>query len=257
MAKEFSVFCTYIIAENGSKCQNIAIKGSIYCNLHMTNSTYVCEGLKMDGTKCRAFKRKGSRFCRPEHDPELERSTDTLEFREPNLRNISRLSSLLLNQNNRDCFTEEIIKTWKNPGDEVHIDHFFELNLARDLYDRIRNKHDPTELSDLKSNVKDVINKEFNLGLTDEKINQSKSAAIQNFANDYKSESVDKDGLKFYFRNAPKIRTRGLVSKIIDKVTTSVDLITDHLTNDLKDTSSKADYMLQLEEMVKTWNIDS
>ena len=257
MTEELPTFCTYIKTDNSSTCQNLAIKGSIYCNLHIPNSSFICEGVKRDGTKCRAFKRKNSRFCRPEHDPDILRSTDPLDFRESNLRTDSRLSSLLLNQRCRDCYSDEMIKDWKKPMSKKQIDHYFELNLARDAYDCLRTKHVSEELDQLKVDVRHTFNQEFNLGLTDEKINQSKTSAIQNFANDYKTNSVNEEGLKFYLRNAPEIRTRGIVSKIINKVTTSVDLINEHFTTNVKDSTIKDNYLNEIEEMVKTWKLDS
>ena len=129
--------------------------------------------------------------------------------------------------------------------------------MARDIYDRVRTKHVSEDLNQLKVNVRDTFNQDFNLGLTDEKINQSKTSAVQSFANDYKTDSVNKDGFKFYLRNAPKIRTRGVVSKVINKVTTSVDLITEHFTNNVKDSTVKENYLNELQDMVKAWKLDS
>lgn len=247
-------FCINIKPDTGRKCSNYAIKGGSYCKLHLPNSPYVCAGFKRNGIKCKAFKRKDSLYCCADHDPDIERSTDPLEFRVGNLRS-SKLSKILRIQEDKDCFSDEVIETWKKPIDNYHIDHFFELNLARDAFDRMRKDVTKRESMKLKDDVKITFNQEFNLGLTDEKINQSKTSAMQSFATDYKSSSVDKDGIRFYLRNSPNIRTRGIVSKIVEKVTTSVDLVKDHFTNNVEDSPAKISYLTELEEMVETWKL--
>ena len=79
-----------------------------------------------------------------------------------------------------DAFTEEPIETDINSIQKYHLDHFREINLGRDAFDRL--KHLKKSKSDLlKPNVKITFNGDFNLGLTEDQINLRNTSATQKF----------------------------------------------------------------------------
>ena len=223
--------CEKIIVKKNRRCERFSIKGSTFCSQHMPNSTFTCEGLKSDGTKCGSFKRPGSKYCCDRHDPELGLS-DPIIFREDNLRD-QFLAKLLFKQNHQDCYSEKVIEAWKEPISNYHIDHFVELNLVRDLFDKMKIQ-DPKEKQEFKNDLKITFNQEFNLGLTDEKINMAKSAAMQSFGSDYRFKKVHEDGIRHYMRNSTHMKTRSVVTNIVKEVANGFEAARNHISSNIK-----------------------
>jgi len=209
-----------------NRCKKFKFKEYNFCQYHIPDSPYLCEGTKKDGMKCNSLKREGSDYCSDMHDPELG-MTDPLIFREVDLRK-NKLTIILRNQNETDFYSKEPIDIWKKPIDRYHIDHIAELNLARDVFDKLKVSH-RSESDQLKANLKTTFNQDFNLALTDEGINQAKSAAIQSFATAYRHNDIHKDGLKHYLRKSSHRPTRAVVGNIAEEVQCSLIGVTDYI----------------------------
>jgi hypothetical protein len=245
---ETTVLCQALKADNISKCRNFALKGSTFCGIHLPDSPYVCQGTTRDGRKCKARKAKKSDYCCKDHDPSNERSTDPSIFRIPDLRN-DRMSAVMEYRNNMDLFSQELIDMDKD-ADRVHLEHHVEMNLGRDAYDSLR----PTNMKlvdaeKLRDNIKITFNENFNLSFTDRTVNQKKTAAMQNFADDYKADKV-KGGLEYYVLESFHMATRGKTANIIKEVTNSFDSIVDHMTNTHETSNTNTLYVEKLEDMM-------
>ena len=244
---EISIWCQGVKNLTQTRCSNRAIKGGMYCNLHLPDSPLVCQGIKRNGTKCKAFKRKGLDFCCPEHDPAKEPTTDPLDFRFTNLRK-NRMDSVLEYRNNMDLYSDEKIDM-KKDARRLHLDHHVELNLGRDAYDSLKgNGMKSQDAERLKSNIKVTFNKNFNLSFTDETVNMKKTAAMQNFADAYKTDNL-KGGLEDYVLESFHMATRGKTSRIIAEVITSFDLVINHMRDNYGTTTSNTLYVEKLEDM--------
>ena len=249
-----SPFCTEIKSSNGRKCENYAVKGSTLCHQHTPKSSVICAGYTRKGTKCKAYRKSGSLYCRIDHDPNETRSTDTSEFRIGGLRE-SKEAKILLYRNQLDPFTEKPIETDKVSIQNYHLDHFVELNLGRDAFDRLKYlKKSESDL--LKSSIKVTFNEDFNLGLTEDQINLKKTSAMQKFGLAYRMNNVHKDGISFYLTESFQMATRAKTSRIIGEVTTSFDLIRSHLTDNNPTSSVIVNYDTELEGIMESMRLD-
>ena len=254
-----SPFCTEIKLSNGRKCENYAVKGSKLCHQHTPKSSAICAGYTRKGNKCKAYRKSGSLYCRPDHDPSQIRSTDTYVFRVDGLRKEME-AKILFYRKEKDLFTDEPIDIWKNPIQSYHLDHVVELNLGRDVYDKQKNLK-KLDSDMLRRGITHTFNQDFNLGLTLEQINLKKTSAMQKFGQAYKMNDVHKDGISFYLTEAFHMATRAKTSKIIEEVTTSFDLIRSHMTDNNPTTSVFTNYDEGLEDLMRSmrigdWEID-
>lgn len=230
------------------RCKKYAIKGGEYCELHIPDSPFVCQGFTRTGAKCGAAKEEGSDYCCEDHNPANIRSTDPAIFRIPGLR-ASRMNAVLEYRNNMDLYSDEAIEI-KKDGNRIHLDHHVELNLGRDVFDSLRKNDLNTEDAEkLKSDIKVTFNENFNLSFTDEKVNMKKTAAMQQFADAYKADEV-KGGLEYYVLETFHMATRGKTSRIITEVTTSFDSVIDHMRNNTSTTRSNELYVEGLADMM-------
>lgn len=251
---EATLFCQAITVK-GKKCKSFSIKNSTFCDCH--NPSNKCQGTKRDGTKCLGRKRIDSDYCCDDHNPLIERSTDPLDFRQINLRQ-EMIGKVLWKRNHVDPYSNNVIKAWEKPISGYHLDHVFEINLAREVYDGLRHVKaiSADELDNLKRTIKITVNQEFNLALTEEKINLGKTAAMQNFALDYRKDTVNNDGIKHYFRQSAQTRlTRGNVSNICKEITISVDSISDHIAEINEDEKTTDLYLNGLEDIMESLKI--
>ena len=161
--------------KNGEKCKNYAIKGGTFCHCHNPNDETLCAGTKRDGTRCRKGHRKNSLYCSDDHDPEFERSSDPSYYRISGLRD-QRLAQVLHLRGNMDGFTGDAIKVWEKPIQNYDIDHVIEINLGRDMFDRLKDIKQ-SDSNRLKSNIKTTFNQNFNLVVTEMPVNMAKTAA--------------------------------------------------------------------------------
>lgn len=229
------------IRSNGLKCKKNVIKGSTFCDSHEPNN--ICVGLTFKGIKCGGRKMKNSNFCCEEHNPEYGIDiSDPVEFRIDNLRT-DMLAKVMFMRKNTDTFTDQIIQVWKKPIDEYQLDHIFELNLARDAFDKLKTnlkEEESISLDSLKNSIKITMNQEFNLAITETTINLKKSSAVQKFAKDYRKDEVKDDGIRFYLRESFKMLTRTKVSRICEELETSAHAIMEFM--------DKQEYVTELEK---------
>jgi hypothetical protein len=97
-------------------------------------------------------------------------------------------------KNSISLLTFSNVKEEIKPIQTYEIDHVFELNLVRDLFDKMRIGH-KSETNKLKNDLKITFNQDFNLALTDQHLNLAKSSAVQSFASDYKNGKANDEGL--------------------------------------------------------------
>jgi len=180
----------------GLNCKNDHLEGDLYCRVHSASFEHKkCQGLTREGKSCNAPAEKGSNFCRPDHDPNFLTSS-TEGFRKSNLRRsvsyeVKRVT------NNKNVYTDEPL-----PKNMVgtHLEHYVQLNVARDIYDFVTKEAKSSEAEIAKENLKTSFNQVFNLGFTDETTNQSKSRAVEEFCEDLRFREVNSDGLPHYLR---------------------------------------------------------
>ena len=112
----------------GSRCKLQSVHG--YCKFH-----FPCQGLTRGGLACNAYvrgERYGcSKYCRDDHDPANDRSTDTSLFRIENLC-VERNEAVNEYREGKDAYTDENIEHLPSK----QCDHVFEIHLARDVYDK-------------------------------------------------------------------------------------------------------------------------
>ena len=235
--------------KDGKKCSNYAIKGGTFCHCHTPNDETLCAGTKRDGTKCCRGHRKASLYCSDDHDPEFVRSSDPSYYRVNRLRD-SRLTQVLHSRKNEDRYTGDAIEVWKKPIQNYDLDHVVELNLARDMFDRLENVKQ-SDSNRLKANIKITFNQDFNLVITETSVNMAKTAAMQNFALAYRKNEVDKDGIKHYLRESFVERTsRNEISRICEEVTTSGDFIKDYMNSNFNSSKIVESYVAEIEDMM-------
>jgi hypothetical protein len=148
-----------------------------------------------------------------------------------------------------DFYSKEPIDIWKKPIDRYHIDHITELNLARDLFDKLKVSHH-SERDQLKRNIKATFNQDFNLALTDEGINHAKSAAVQTFATAYRHKDVHNDGIKYYLRKSSHRPTRAFIGNILEELQCSMISATDHIFEEYEKNDVNDDIINEIENMM-------
>jgi len=252
---DISLFCEgykskgYGSKSKFNKCWKHAVKGSTFCEHHMPNSPFICEGLRTNGKKCLQLKKKGSNFCCNEHDPDYVHETNSSEFKIKDLPT-QKEPWLLLKQKVRDCYSNEVIKLYENkPLKQMQVDHFVPLELAANVLDKLPNLKRSDEVK-LKVAIKDTFNQEFNLGLTAKDISNDKSAAMQHFSIDFKRNKVNEAGISFYLTESFTMARRSVTSKIIEEVTTSLDCCKEHLTTNHETSSTIDSYINGIEDLM-------
>ena len=259
-ANDISLFCEgYKSKGNGNKskfnkCWKHAVKGSTFCEHHMPNSPFVCEGFRSNGKRCLQLKKAGKSFCCNEHDPCFVLETKPSEFAIKDLV-IRKEPWLLLKQKVRDCYSNEVIKLYENkPLKEMKVDHFVPLELAANVLDKLPNlkRSDETRL---KSAIKDTFNQEFNLGLTAKDISEDKFAAMQHFSIDFKRNKVNEAGINFYLTESFTMARRSITSKIIKEVTTSLESCRDYLTENHETSASIDNYVNGIDDLMDSLHI--
>lgn len=208
------------LTSKGLKCKNSHLEGELYCHIHSKASEKKkCEGFTRDNKPCENFPMKGSKFCRPDHDPAY-RTSSTKDFRRGNLRNSLEYTVRRATEN-KDVYSGTPLA--RDLSDK-HLEHFLELNVARDVYDIVSKDADTKESEVLKNNLKDSFNQVFNLGFTGEVFNQGKKNAVVEFCQDLRFREVNQDGLAHYLRkNFTDVTTRSSVRKIEERIVKSYD----------------------------------
>jgi len=199
-----------------------------FCHVHSEKKeviekreeTVICQGIKRDKKPCKSPAKSGSLYCREDHNPEFWASP-TEVFRKPNLRSSVEPHIRALT-GNKDSFTG---KPLDEGGLLYHLEHFFEMNLARDIFDHVTKEAKESEANALRLRMRDSFNQIFNLGITEEAANNAKCAAVVEFAKDLKFGEVNPDGLPHYLRKrfTGKSVTRGDVARISDKIVSAYD----------------------------------
>ena len=212
----------------GKPCGLPHLKDMLYCGFHTdVGGIKKCEGIRADGKPCNTAAEKGKRFCRDSHNPETW-SSSTDPFRQADLRkNVEK--EVRTRTENKDVFSgvplEDCLST-------IHLDHFLELNLARDIYDKVTKEAKESSAQSLKSELKEVFNQTFNLGFTEEETNQVKCKAILEFANALKFSTPHEDGLPHYLRNHfQRVATRGDISRISTNIVAFYDEVQNYASS--------------------------
>jgi hypothetical protein len=193
--------CSAWLVDGSRRCHNtgIADKDYLYCRFHSPPPEIeypICQGLKRNGSPCRAQVRhpRCGKYCRDDHDPTLERSTDTADFRIDGLRG-ERETAVLEFRDSMDIYTGmKVVDTV-----QAELDHSLELQCGRDCYDRVEGR-----TACLKNKIKVGMNENVNLNFTSKEINYLKFRGVNSFCNDYKCGTVSDEGLMFYLQNAHK-----------------------------------------------------
>ena len=180
----------------GLNCKNNHLESDSYCRVHSAAFEHKkCQGVTREGKSCNAPAEKGSKFCRPDHNPDFLTSS-TKDFRKSNLRESVGYEVKRVTQN-KNVYTDETLP--KNMAGS-HLEHYMQLNVARDIYDFVTKEAKSSDAEVVKDNLKTSFNQIFNLGFTDETTNQSKSRAVEEFCEDLKFAEVHNDGLPHYLR---------------------------------------------------------
>jgi len=252
--RDLPIFCEEI-KRNGERCKKNALKNGTLCDSHCLQN--ICEGITRKGIKCLGRKMKNSNYCCESHDPTSTQVSDSLEFREGDLRS-NMLTKVMHMRKETDVFTGQVIKTWEKPIEKYHLDHVFELNLVRDAFDNLKidaKESDSKDLKKFKSNIKTTVNQDFNLALTEEEVNLKKSAAIQAFATDYKKNKVANEGIRFYFRNSFQMFTRVKASRICEEIDNSVLEIINVIDKQEECSDWSTKFIKEVEDMVTSMKI--
>jgi len=237
------------VKKNGKKCGNYAIKGGTLCHSHTPNDETLCAGTKRDGTKCCKPHRKGSLYCTDDHDPAFVRSSDPSYYRISGLRD-HRLTQVLRSRDYTDGFTGDKIEPEKKKLQGYDIDHIIEINLGRDMFDRLK-EIKKSDANRLKDDIKVTFNQNFNLIVTEMPVNMAKTAAMQKFALAYRKDDVNKDGIKHYLRESFVERTsRNEISRICEEVITSGNLIKDYMNDNFNSSKVVESYVSEIEDMM-------
>jgi len=257
---EISFFCEgYKTKGNGNKtkvnkCWKHAVKGSTFCEHHMPNSPFICEGTRTNGKKCYQLKKAASSYCCDEHNPDFILQTSPIEFKIKDLEN-SKEPWLLLKQKIRDCYSNEVIKLYENkPSSQMQVDHVVPLELAADVLGKLPDLK-KSEEAKLKLIIKDTFNQDFNLGLTAKDIKEDKSAAMQHFSIDFKRNKVNEAGINFYLTEAFTMARRSVTSKIIQEVTTSLETCKDFMTSNHETSTVLDNYVGGIDDLMNSLHI--
>jgi hypothetical protein len=114
------------------------------------------------------------------------------------------------------------------------LDHFWEVNIGRDIYDHVSRDVKSGAANTLKTRIKDSFNQSFNLGFTEGSVNNAKCAAVVEFSNDLKFREAHDEGLPHYLRQrfTQKAVTRGDVARISTRIVTAYDDLREHLVKE-------------------------
>ena len=190
----------------GLQCQKNALRGRDFCHLHIK-----CQGICRDGGRCnaRAVKDLDYLYCREDHVPTNNQSSDPKMFRIDGLRH-SKRDAVLEWRGRKDAYTEHTLESIEG----LELDHVVELHIVRDAYDAI-----PKHGMDFEKNKKElmeftrdsVVNEESNLNFTSKRINEWKFKAFYEFQKDYRSDTGKKaeEGLFPYLEDGYNLKTAG------------------------------------------------
>ena len=209
----------------GLKCKNNHLKDDLFCQVHSKVTVKKkCEGFTREMKPCGNFPRKGSKYCKDDHDPAFATSS-TKDFRRGSLRN-SMEHMVRRATENKDAYLD--IPLPRDISDK-HLEHFLELNVARDVFDIVSKDAGRRESEILKGNLKNAFNEVFNLGFTSETLNQGKKNAVVEFCQDLRFREVNSDGLAHYLRKSfTDLTTRSCIRKIEERIVVSYDEMVDY-----------------------------
>jgi len=240
------------ITKKGKPCKNPKLEDEDFCHVHSEKKeskaeqekVRICQGLKRNRMPCGAPAMKGSLYCREDHNPEIITS-ETEEFRKPNLRSMAG-EEVRVRTGNKDVFTDLSLD---QEGLTYDLDHFWEVNIGRDIYDHVSKELKTTAAESLKRCIKDSFNQVFNLGFTESSLNNSKCAAVVEFANDLKFKEAHPDGLPHYLRKrfTQRAVTRGDVARISARITSAYDDLRDHFMRNYDGISHHEEVIEQLD----------
>ena len=190
----------------GQQCRKKALDGRDRCHWHIK-----CQGFRRNGVRCdaRAEEELNYLYCREDHDPNNNRSTDTKKFRIDGLRH-SKHDAVLEWRNRKDAYTGRTLKSMKG----TELDHVVELHIVRDAFDAIpkhgmnfeRNKNELMEFT-----RESVVNENSNLNFTSKGINEWKFKAFDKFQKDYRRDTGKQadEGLFPYLQDEYSLKTVG------------------------------------------------
>ena len=220
------------ITKKGSQCKNKHLDDDEFCFIHSEKKEIkakkgeivICQGIKRDKNPCKRAAVAGSLYCREDHNPEFWASPTGI-FRKPNLRDLVEEQVKELTDR-KDVYTGLPLQ---EPGLPYHLEHYFEMNIVRDIFDFSTKNAKENEANSLKLSMRDTFNQVFNLGFTEEPANQAKCAAVVEFANDLKFSEVHCDGLPHYLRKrfTGKSVTRGDIARVATRIVTAYDSLKD------------------------------
>jgi hypothetical protein len=225
------------ITKKGKPCKNPHLEDEDFCHVHSEKKedkieegkVRICQGLKRNRQPCKAPAMKGSLYCREDHNPEIL-TTDTDEFRKPNLRSLAG-PGVRMRTANKDAFTDLPLD---QEGLMYDLDHFWEVNIGRDIYDHVSRDIKSGAANSLKTRIRDSFNQSFNLGFTEGSVNNAKCAAVVEFSNDLKFKEAHDEGLPHYLRQrfTQKAVTRGDVARISARIVVAYDDLREHLAKE-------------------------
>ncbi|KAJ1545054.1 hypothetical protein HK096_006852 [Nowakowskiella sp. JEL0078] len=221
------LYCIYHINNcKGTTLANKPCKSSVqnssgYCEHH--DPANLCDGLKRDGQKCHAKKRPDSNYCRDDHNPKFDRSTNPEIFRVKNLRKI-RGKQVLQYRGGLDVYTLSDLESIS--PDETELDHVLEIQCIRDCYDRI--KPSGTNFAKAKNEaivqISEVINITKNLNFTSCEINKGKFEWMNGFLGDYKIGNSDSNGFFSYiYLGGENLPSRKVTRRIQNEIVKSFE----------------------------------
>ncbi|KAI9342271.1 hypothetical protein BDR26DRAFT_859482 [Obelidium mucronatum] len=237
----------YAVTKGGQPCQSCIRKGD-YCRRWISHNPK-CLGFKRDGLQCGSYATGPSRYCRPDHDPSNQRSTDPSVLRLASSFHKKVKSVVLEYRNGKDAYTLSPVA-----HSEPHeCDHVMELHVVLAPYDVVRLKPSgsnaksqvQTLLYDLKNNF---ANETSNLNFTTKEINQFKFAMNKGFIDDYRYErdSLHQQGLFSYM---PTGLTRKITRRIQKETWDSFDMGRDSIVYNFVDSFAKERYLEELQDV--------
>ena len=154
--------------KKGKPCKNLHLEDEDFCHVHSEKKVdkieqgkvRICQGLKRNRQPCRAPAMKESLHFREDHNREVF-TTETDEFRKPNLGSVAG-PGVGTRTANKYVFTDLPLN---QEGLMYDLDHFWEVNIGRDLYDHVSRDIKTSAANPLKTRIRDSLS--FNLDFTE------------------------------------------------------------------------------------------